>query len=237
MANTYYSSTLDDSEIEAALEAIDGVISASNDGKILCIEDGKIKAKSASELGDVTLESLSVTANGDYTPGAGVDGYDEVHVAVPNSYAAGDEGKVVKNGSLVAQAARASQITQNGTYDTTENNSVTVNVSGGGGSATLIEKSISANGTYNASSDNADGYSKVVVNVSGGGGGGGGTNSITVSQNLPTAARFKLPPQDVTAITALPIMARESWNSYSTTGTAMMCSCRTSTAASRGQAV
>ena len=39
-----------------------------------------------------------------------------------------------------------------------------------GGSATLIEKSITQNGTYNASSDNADGYSKVRVNVSGGGG-------------------------------------------------------------------
>lgn len=38
------------------------------------------------------------------------------------------------------------------------------NISGGGGS-TLITKSISANGTYNASSDNADGYSSVTVAV------------------------------------------------------------------------
>ena len=37
-----------------------------------------------------------------------------------------------------------------------------------GGSATLITKSITANGTYNASSDSADGYSSVTVNVSGG---------------------------------------------------------------------
>ena len=35
---------------------------------------------------------------------------------------------------------------------------------------TLITKTITANGTYNASSDNADGYSSVTVNVSGGGG-------------------------------------------------------------------
>lgn len=35
----------------------------------------------------------------------------------------------------------------------------------GGGEAVLIDKSINANGTYNASSDNADGYKKVVVNV------------------------------------------------------------------------
>lgn len=36
---------------------------------------------------------------------------------------------------------------------------------GGGGSATLIDKNINANGTYNASTDNADGYKKVVVSV------------------------------------------------------------------------
>lgn len=37
----------------------------------------------------------------------------------------------------------------------------------GGGSATLITKNIDANGTYNASSDNADGYSSVYVAVPG----------------------------------------------------------------------
>ena len=37
-----------------------------------------------------------------------------------------------------------------------------------GGNASLITKTITANGTYNASSDNADGYSSVTVNVSGG---------------------------------------------------------------------
>ena len=41
---------------------------------------------------------------------------------------------------------------------------------GGGGSATLITKNITANGTYSASDDSADGYSEVTVNVSGGGG-------------------------------------------------------------------
>ena len=42
--------------------------------------------------------------------------------------------------------------------------------SGGGGSApVLITKNITQNGTYNASADNADGYSQVKVEVSGGG--------------------------------------------------------------------
>lgn len=38
---------------------------------------------------------------------------------------------------------------------------------GGGGTPTLIEKTITENGTYNAADDNADGYSKVVVDVAG----------------------------------------------------------------------
>ena len=37
---------------------------------------------------------------------------------------------------------------------------------GGGGEAVLINKDISANGTYYASTDHADGYKKVVVGVS-----------------------------------------------------------------------
>lgn len=40
---------------------------------------------------------------------------------------------------------------------------------GGGGSATLITKNITANGTYSASDDSADGYSEVTVNVPSGG--------------------------------------------------------------------
>lgn len=36
---------------------------------------------------------------------------------------------------------------------------------GGGGEAVLINKNISANGTYIASSDSADGYKKVTVSI------------------------------------------------------------------------
>ena len=58
-----------------------------------------------------------------------------------------------------------------------------------GGSATLITKNITANGTYNASSDNADGYSSVTVNVSGGGGGlvyETGTYTLASDKTNPT---------------------------------------------------
>lgn len=181
MANTYYDSELSAEEIENALNAVDGIITPANNGKVLAISNGKIVARSVQwGGGEAVLEPLSVIANGDYYPESGVDGFDEVHVDVPNSYAAGDEGKVVKNGALIAQTAHAT-ITANGTYDTTENNSVQVNVSGGG--STLITKNITQNGTYNASADNADGYSQVVVDVSGGGG-----NVVLTGSDIPTSA-------------------------------------------------
>lgn len=43
-----------------------------------------------------------------------------------------------------------------------------VMMGGSGGGETIVPKTITANGTYNASDDNADGYNPVVVNVSGG---------------------------------------------------------------------
>lgn len=172
MANTYYDSDLTGEQIEQALEAIDGVIVPANNGKVLVINNGKIGARSVQwGGGEAVLESLSITENGDYYPESGVDGFDEVHVAVPNSYSASDEGKVVSNGALVAQTARASQITQNGTYDTTLNDSVEVNVSGGGGSPVIQSLSITQNGTYTAPSG-VDGYSPITVYVPSGGVGG-----------------------------------------------------------------
>lgn len=54
-------------------------------------------------------------------------------------------------------------ISANGTYDVTDKAQAVVNVSGS--SPTLITKNITQNGTYNASGDNADGYSAVTVAV------------------------------------------------------------------------
>lgn len=113
-----------------------------------------------------TMAQKNVTRNGSYSPANdGVDGYSGVNVNVPNSYNSGDEGKVVYGGALVDQTARQAAITFNGTYQTQNNNSVTVNVPQTGSSPTLVAKNISANGVYNASSDNADGYTGVTVNV------------------------------------------------------------------------
>jgi len=69
--------------------------------------------------------TVAITQNGT----ANVKDYASASVSVPNSYAAGDEGKVVSNGALVSQTAHAT-VTENGTIDTTLNNSVVVDVSG-----------------------------------------------------------------------------------------------------------
>ena len=59
----------------------------------------------------------------------------------------------------------------------------------GGGGSTIVPKTITANGTYNASADNADGYSPVIVNVSGGGATPKGISNVSFSFNkLSTVA-------------------------------------------------
>ena len=79
------------------------------------------------------LVEKSISANGEYSAASDyADGYSAVSVDVANSYTAQDEGKVVSNGALVAQTAH-STITDNGTYDTTTNDSVTVEAQGSSG--------------------------------------------------------------------------------------------------------
>lgn len=147
-----------------------------------------------------TITPLNVTQNGVYNVPDGFTGFNPVTINVPNSYSAADEGKVVSNGALVSQTSDT--VTQNDTYDTTLINSLTVNVPSS--TPTLITKNITQNGTYNASSDNADGYSSVTVNVSGGSGSGsiiyadydgqnsGGSKSIQYTYTVVTSGYYYL---------------------------------------------
>lgn len=77
----------------------------------------------------------------------------------------------------------------------------------GGGSAVLGTKSITQNGTYNASSDNYDGYSQVTVNVSGGVT-PTGTKQISITQNGTTT-------EDVTNYASAEITVNVSGSGYS----------------------
>lgn len=88
--------------------------------------------------GSATLIEKTVTQNGVYNAADdSADGYSKVTTDVPNSYAAGDEGKVVSNGALVAQSSGTA--TQNGTVDTTLINSLTVDVQGSGGDSGSLQ--------------------------------------------------------------------------------------------------
>lgn len=112
------------------------------------------------------LESLSATVNGTYLPTSGHNGFSRAVVNVPNTYGAGDEGKVVSSGALVSQTSVTK--TENGTYDTTLNNQVVVDVPQGITPSGNI--SITANGTYNVTD-----YANAVVDVPAGGGGSDGS--------------------------------------------------------------
>lgn len=72
------------------------------------------------------------------------------------------------------------------------------------GPLNLISKSITSNGTYNASSDNADGYSSVTVNVSGG---GGGTYQAKTNINPTTSSQTILPDSGYDALSSVQINA------------------------------
>lgn len=92
-------------------------------------DDDRIMSVTGTASGGITpTGTKSITANG---TGIDVYNYQYADVAVPNSYSASDEGKVVSNGALVAQTSDT--VTENDTYDTTLINSLTVNVSGSSG--------------------------------------------------------------------------------------------------------
>lgn len=108
-----------------------------SDGAVyICDSTGAWIEQESGGGGAATLIQKLISANGVYNASSdNADGYSKVTVDVPNTYTAEDEGKVVDNGALVAQTAMASEVTENGTVDTTLYNSVTVNVPSGGGSS------------------------------------------------------------------------------------------------------
>ena len=138
----------------SAANIVDGVTVKVGDAND---DDSIASVTGTAQTGIVPTGTLEITSNGTENCSA----YEYVDVDVANSYAVGDEGKVVHGGALVSQSSAT--YTQNNTYDTTLVNSVTVNVEGG--SATLGTKSVTANGTYKAEDDALDGYSQVTVSV------------------------------------------------------------------------
>lgn len=93
------------------------------------------------------LIEKTITANGTYNAEDDeADGYSSVIADVPNTYTVEDEGKVVYNGTLVAQGSDT--VTTNGDVDTTLISNLTVNVpTGGGGESRKAVNFIDYDGT------------------------------------------------------------------------------------------
>ena len=138
-------------------------VTSSDEGKFLTVNSGGSWEVRSGSLMPVPTDTKTITQNGTHD----VTNFASANVNVPNSYVAGDEGKVVQNGELASQTSRG--VTENGTYNTTTNNEIVVNVSGGGGGGVIQSLSVIENGTYNPPSG-VDGYAPVNVNVPSSGG-------------------------------------------------------------------
>lgn len=95
------------------------------------------------------LQVKSITENGTHNPDSGFDGFSQVFVNVPNVEATLQEKTATANGTVTPDIG----------YDGLSKVIVAVP------EKTLKTKSITANGTYKASSDGVDGFSQVTVNV------------------------------------------------------------------------
>jgi hypothetical protein len=65
---------------------------------------------------------------GTVATGDGLEEFAADIATITNQYSSSDEGKVVSGGALIAQTAYPTTITENGTYNTTNYNSIAINV-------------------------------------------------------------------------------------------------------------
>ncbi len=107
-----------------------------------------------------------------------------------NTYTTGQMAEAIRNIETQPDLEELSA-SENGTYTPSSGKDgfsrVNVNVQSGGGSAILVQKMITSNGTYNALlDDDADGYSEVLVSVSGGG--TASFDNILIGSSVPDAS-------------------------------------------------
>lgn len=130
-------------DIAEAITTKGGTVGSGDGFSDFATDIGTIPTGGSPSLEDKTVPLDMASGNQVVTATQGYDGLSRVTVAKPATLDPSNIKDGVNIGGVV------------GTYAPS--------------SATLVTKTITQNGTYNASSDNADGYSQVTVNVSGGG--------------------------------------------------------------------
>ena len=142
--------------ISDAVEALASQLATALSGIVLKTSSAKVGSKTF--IANGTYKSEDDTVN---------DLWDEAVIDVPNTYAAGDEGKVVSSGALVSQSSTTKNA--NGTYDTTLNNEIVVAVpnsyvagdegkvvsNGALVAQSARSSSITSNGTYDTTGNNS----------------------------------------------------------------------------------
>ena len=149
----------------------------------------------------INNQDKTITSNGEYTADTGYTGLGTVTVDVeptitslsitPSTSSQTITAPSGTDGySPISVSAVTSSIDNNITASNIKKNVTILGVTGNY-EPTLTTKNITQNGTYNASSDSADGYSSVTVNVSGSGG-------VDIPREISAGGYYQMPSSNFT---------------------------------------
>ena len=152
--------------------------------------------------GETRSVSITSASGNTFTPTSGKNGITSITVTPTNEARTVTPTTSQQTLSVNSGYSGNGTITVNAVTSSIDNNIMTGNIKNGvsilgvtgnytGTTPTLTTKNITQNGTYNASSDNADGYSSVTVNVSGGSG-------VGITREVSANGVYQMPASNFT---------------------------------------